>query len=290
MPSPLPRRLAEDIRELIASGRFEAGEHLATQPLAERFGVSRSPVREALRLLAQSRLLEQRANRGFFVRSPGSASRPPGAVAPAERSDAYHRFAEDWLEDRIGNEVTEQALRLRYRLTKAKVTAMLMRAMHEGWVERKPGYGWRLLPVAKTPEAFEQLYRFRLLIEPAALLEPGFRIDQGVLSEQRRIQEALLAAPIHSLTADRLVLNGSLFHEQLIRMTGNPFFLSALVQANRMRRLLEYRAKVDRERLESQCTEHLRIVKVLEAGNVIEASYLMRQHLLGALRRKSRRL
>ncbi len=285
-------RLADEIRELIRSGRVPLGAHLATQQLADQFGVSRSPVREALQLLADQKVLQREANRGFFVRSKRSApGKPAGGNAELpERSSAYRKFADDWLDNRIGEEVTEQFLRGRYRLTKAQVTDLLMRAVREGWVERKPGYGWRLLPVAKTPEAFEQIYRFRMLIEPAAMLEPGFRIDRPVLAEQRRIQEEMLTPGAASIPADRVVLNGSLFHEELIRMAGNPFFFRALEQANRMRRLLEYRAKVDRQRVRSQCSEHLQIIALLEKGDVMEASYLMRRHLSGALARKSPRV
>lgn len=65
---------------------------------------------------------------------------------------------------------------------------MLMPAAREGWAERKQGYGWRFLPVAKTPEALEQIYRLRMLIEPAAMLEPGFRLDRKILEQQRRLQ------------------------------------------------------------------------------------------------------
>jgi hypothetical protein len=36
-----------------------------------------------------------------------------------------------------------------------------------------------------------------------------------------------------------------------------------------------------------QCTDHLEILSLLEKGNVFDASYLMRQHLGGALARKS---
>ena len=54
-----------------------------------------------------------------------------------------------------------------------------------------------------------------------------------------------------------------------------------------MRRLMEYRAKIDRERLVEQCTEHLEILDQLESGDIIGASYQMRQHLSGALKRKS---
>jgi len=290
--SPLPLRIADEIRELIRSGRLPLGAHLGTQQLADQFGVSRSPIREALQLLEDERVLQRQANRGFFVRSSRTAAgRAAGRNGEMpERSSAYRQFADDWLDDRIGDEVTEQFLRDRYRLTKAQVTDLLMRAVREGWVERKPGYGWRLLPVAKTPEAFEQIYRFRMLIEPAAMLEPSFRIDRGALAEQRRIQEEMLTSGAAGMPAERVVLNGSLFHEEVIRMAGNPYFLRALEQANRMRRLLEYRAKVDRQRLRSQCTEHLQIVTLLEKGDVIEASYFMRRHLSGALARKSPRV
>ncbi|MFE0757001.1 GntR family transcriptional regulator [Inquilinus sp. NPDC058860] len=289
MPSsPLALRIAGEIRELIRSGRISVGDHLSTQRLADQFGVSRSPVREAMQVLADQLVLEQQTNRGFFVRPlPDASGETDDRVELPDEADEYQRLADDWLADRIQAEVTEQFLRDRYRLTKTQLTDLLMRAVREGWAERKPGYGWRFLPVAKTPEAFEQIYRFRMLIEPAAMLEPTFRIDRQVLAEQRRIQESMLASDIATLPAERLLHNGSLFHEEIIKLSGNPFFHRALVQANRMRRLLEYRARVDRQRLRVQCGEHLEILERLEQGDVVEASYLMRRHLGGALARKS---
>ncbi|MDQ0512940.1 GntR family transcriptional regulator [Ancylobacter amanitiformis] len=288
--SPLALRIADEIKEWIRGGRIPVGEHLSTQKLADQFGVSRSPVREALQVLAERGVLEQHANRGFFAKHLPQAT--PGALVDElaefpDGSDDYQRLADDWIADRVPAEVTEQFLRERYRLTKSQLTDLLMRAVREGWLERKPGYGWRFLPVAKTPEAFEQIYRFRMLIEPAAMLEPTFRLDRRILAEQRAIQEGMLSSDIATQPAERLLHNGSLFHEELIRMSGNPFFHQALVRVNRMRRLLEYRAQLDRSRLRAQCTEHLEIVVLLEQGEVFEASYLMRRHLGGALARKS---
>ena len=49
-------------------GRLAAGEHLVTQRLAERFGVSHTPVREALITLAGIGLVELLPNRGAKVR------------------------------------------------------------------------------------------------------------------------------------------------------------------------------------------------------------------------------
>ncbi|WAJ28850.1 hypothetical protein [Antarcticirhabdus aurantiaca] len=108
--------------------------------------------------------------------------------------------------------VSEQMLRERYVLTKAQISDILVRATREGWAERKQGYGWRLLPVAKTPKAFEQIYRFRMLIEPAAMLEPDFRVDPKIIAELRRIQERMLESDVERLPAERLLDNGSIFH------------------------------------------------------------------------------
>jgi DNA-binding GntR family transcriptional regulator len=287
----LTTRIANEITGLIRMGQIQPGEHLSTQKLADQFGVSRSPVREAMSSLAEQGVLELRSNRGFFACEPTSkkttSEAPQDNTHLLEASPEYQRLADDWLRDRIPAEVTEQLLRERYSLTKGQVTDILVRAVREGWAERKQGYGWRFLPVAKTPEAFEQIYRFRMLIEPAAMLEPTYRIDRKILAEQRRIQESMLDSDIARLPAEWLLNAGAVFHEELIKFSGNPFFHQALVRVNRMRRLLEYRAQVDRKRLHKQCSDHLEIIGLLERGEVIEASYRMRQHLGGALVSKS---
>ncbi|SCW50759.1 DNA-binding transcriptional regulator, GntR family [Rhizobium mongolense subsp. loessense] len=286
----LAQNIANEISLLITAGELEPGQPVRTQALADRFGVSRSPVREALVTLAEQGVLEQIENRGFFVKDGASelVVEPVSDEAkPFEIANEYQQLAEDWLKDRIPGEVTEMMLRERYDLTKAQLGDILMRAVREGWAERKQGYGWRFLPVAKTPEAFEQIYRFRMLIEPAAMLEPEFKLDRTIIEEQRRIQQRMLDTDIEKLPAERLLHNGALFHEELIKMSNNPFFHMSLVRVNRMRRLLEYRSRVDRSRTVRQCEEHLVILDLLERGEIVEASYAMRRHLGGALSKKS---
>lgn len=287
--SQLAQTIANEINLLITSGELAVGHHLKSQQLADRFGVSRSPVREAMDMLADQGLIEQKENRGFFVKEPPTAivERVQEDAEPFEIVNDYQRLAEDWLTDRIPMEVTEQMLRERYGLTKSQVNDVLMRASREGWAERKQGYGWRFLPVAKTPAAFEQIYRFRMLIEPAAMLEPEFQLDRRIIEEQRRIQTRMLETDIERLPAERLLHNGALFHEELIKMSNNPFFHISLVRVNRMRRLLEYRSRVDRSRTVRQCQEHLEILDLLERGEIVEASFVMRRHLGGALSKKS---
>lgn len=66
-----PTRLAEDLRcsleTEILSGLLLPGERLDESGLAKRFGVSRTPVREALLQLASSGLIEMRPRQGAVV-------------------------------------------------------------------------------------------------------------------------------------------------------------------------------------------------------------------------------
>jgi len=57
-----------DLRERILNGDLTAGERLTEIPLAERLGVSRTPVRHALTLLEAEGLLEPSGSRGYVVR------------------------------------------------------------------------------------------------------------------------------------------------------------------------------------------------------------------------------
>jgi DNA-binding GntR family transcriptional regulator len=62
-------KLAGDVADEILSGGFPPGMRLDEQMLAERFAVSRTPVREALRQLVATGLIEMRPRRGAVVAS-----------------------------------------------------------------------------------------------------------------------------------------------------------------------------------------------------------------------------
>lgn len=63
--------IAEELEELIFNGTFCDGDRLDEVRLAEQFGVSRTPLREAFQRLALSGLVELIPRRGAFVRQPG---------------------------------------------------------------------------------------------------------------------------------------------------------------------------------------------------------------------------
>lgn len=59
--------LSDQIEEIILTGELPAGSKLDEAGLARRFEVSRTPVREALRQLASSGLIDLIPNRGAFI-------------------------------------------------------------------------------------------------------------------------------------------------------------------------------------------------------------------------------
>jgi DNA-binding GntR family transcriptional regulator len=63
----LPEAAAERLRSLIIEGELAPGARLNERELSERLGVSRTPLREAFRMLAADGLLVQLPNRGAQV-------------------------------------------------------------------------------------------------------------------------------------------------------------------------------------------------------------------------------
>ena len=58
----------DTLRTMIASGQLAPGTRVVERQVAEQLGVSRVPVREALRVLEREGFVEERATRGMVVR------------------------------------------------------------------------------------------------------------------------------------------------------------------------------------------------------------------------------
>ncbi len=71
MKLPIADSIATTLEEAILKGDYSDGDKLDEIRLADEFNVSRTPIREAFRILASSGLIEQIPNRGVFVCQPG---------------------------------------------------------------------------------------------------------------------------------------------------------------------------------------------------------------------------
>ncbi|WP_321923891.1 GntR family transcriptional regulator [Burkholderia sp. BCC1998] len=289
----IDRSIATQIVELIKTEGLDAGTHLPAQMLADRLRVSRSPVNEALALLHEKGILTRERNRGFFVAKPvieplSDVVDELGLAEADVVTSVYFRIADDRLKGELPDEFSEQLIRTRYGLTNAQLTAVLGRIAQEGWAERKPGYGWQFSPMLTTPDSLLKSYRLRLALEPAALLEPGYRLEPKVLERCRDVERHLLAGGIETDTADQLHERGVRFHESLVEASGNSFFIDTIRRVNRVRRLLSYRSMQDRERYVEHAKQHLHVLELLERERNEEASEALRQHLLHTLDALSR--
>ena len=88
----LSERITQKLCEEIASGRLAPGTKLDEEVVARRFKVSRSPVRDALRHLAATHLVEYKPRRGFTVAAIDVAGLQDMFEASAELDSLCARF------------------------------------------------------------------------------------------------------------------------------------------------------------------------------------------------------
>ena len=74
----LSEQIIDAIRDAIVEGRFRPGDKIPEAELAEQLGVSRTPVREAFKLLEQQGLIEIRSKHGTYVASMNRAEAEDG--------------------------------------------------------------------------------------------------------------------------------------------------------------------------------------------------------------------
>jgi DNA-binding GntR family transcriptional regulator len=295
----LPEKLAQSILRYIDDNAIEPGEHLGEARLAGVLHVSRTPVRAALKRLADMDIVENRPNRGFFLKRPAA-----GTVLPDVNEDEeapYFRIAEDRLAGVLPDRVTESELLRRYALSRPRLGRLLRRMAQEGWIERLPGKGWRFLPVLSTEDGYVQMYQFRAVIEPAALRLPGYHLPAAVIDKLRRQQQSVLEHSAERYSPAVLFQLGAYFHEAIVSGAGNDLMTEAIRRANQLRRLMDYRYRAagsrardaartaarSAARIAAECSEHLHLLDMIEAGDLTAAASFLRDHLESALARKT---
>lgn len=72
-PRPLHNEVADRLRELITRGDLAPGQRINERLLTEQFGISRTPLREAIKMLSAEGLIKLLPNRGAVVTTVTSA-------------------------------------------------------------------------------------------------------------------------------------------------------------------------------------------------------------------------
>ena len=278
--SSLHVALAQRIARMIHEEGVPIGSRLNEKRLSELLGVSRTPVRSALGHLAELGFVERRMNHGFEL-----AALPPLPAAVVSETERLQddslmvQIAADRRLGKLAENVSETDLMEAYGLSRTAIKDVLSRLADVGAVERKLGYRWKFIDSAYDATVQAEAYRFRLLIEPSALLEPNFALPAGWAEDMIAQHKVFAEARWLKSSGVAFFEMNAAFHEGLAKASGNRFFHEALSRLNRRRRLNNYDWKHGRERVGVSCWEHIMILEALRAGDVGRASILMRQHL-----------
>ncbi|MBD0710298.1 MULTISPECIES: FadR/GntR family transcriptional regulator [unclassified Streptomyces] len=146
----------EQLRAQLAEGKWAVGDRIPTEhELAQQLDVGRNTVREAVRVLVHSGLLESRQGNGTFVRSTAD----PTAVLRGVR----HAGAPDVIELRIALETEAARLAATRRDTHdlLRLRAALTTLREEGDRHADADLAFHLAVVGATHNAaFVEVYRF----------------------------------------------------------------------------------------------------------------------------------
>ena len=186
-----PRALYEEVAELLRQRIFrrelEPGSWIDEMKIAEEYGISRTPLREALKVLAAEGLVTMKVRRGAYVTE----------VSEKDLSDVYHLLS--LLEsDAAGVVATqasaEQLCELQALHVELEAAAKPGRQDRERFFEINEQFHMRLLEIADNRwrnQMVADLRKVMKLNRQHSLLKAG-RIEES-LQEHRAIMAALQA-------------------------------------------------------------------------------------------------
>ncbi len=277
-------QLAQKVLQTAQRAGWEKGYHLTEARLSEMLGVSRSPARAALELLQQWGAVTKKPNHGFYLeRNANQLTDIDPDLPLTQDENLYIALINARLDGSIGNSITQAEVMTRFGSPRSVVDRAFSTMVEDGLLQQNAGRGWQFLPTFDSSRSWRDGYQLRLLLEPGGILLEQFCVDALKLAEIRSVHEGLLehlaqghrpASWICDLDAD--------FHELIASFTNNAFFVQAVQNQNRLRRLFELRGYENRMRITQWCHEHLVVIGCLEEGDKEAASRAMRSHLINA--------
>lgn len=289
--SKLQVELIKRTLDYIEENNFHAGQHITEAMLVSEFNISRSPVRIALQYLEEKGIVGSVPNQGFFLKQDATSLTKEALNLPdSDEDNLYVRIAKERGLGELPDAFTESDFIRRYAVNRGALIRVLQRLSHDGLVEREKGYGWRFSYPLHSDAIKLERYRFRMALEPAAIMTDTFKIDKKQLAASKAEHGRILN---EANNTEQNIVQGegskvinifemnSRFHEMLTSFSGNRYFLEAMKHQNKIRTLEEYKHldKPDLARVKQSCTEHLEIITALEGGDREWAAQLLLRHI-----------
>jgi DNA-binding GntR family transcriptional regulator len=186
-PRALYEEVAEQMRQRIFRRELEPGSWIDELKIAEEFGISRTPLREALKVLATEGLVTMKVRRGAYVTE----------VSRQDLADVYHLLSllESDAAAVVATQATDAELKELQALHKAlEAAAKPGKANTEEFFAVNERFHMRLLQIANNrwrDQMVADLRKVMKLNRHNSLLKTG-RIEDS-LAEHQAIMAALLA-------------------------------------------------------------------------------------------------
>jgi DNA-binding GntR family transcriptional regulator len=192
-PRALYEEVAELLRQRIFNRELAPGSWIDELKLAEEYGISRTPLREALKVLATEGLVTMKVRRGAYVTE----------VSERDLADVYHLLA--LLESDAAGVVAAQATPSQLKELQGLHNELEKAAGNrERFFEVNEAFHMRLLEIANNrwrDQMVADLRKVMKLNRHNSLLKSG-RIEES-LAEHRAIMQALAARDADA-TAQRM--------------------------------------------------------------------------------------
>ena len=187
-PRALYQEVAELLRERIFSHELSPGSWIDELKLAEEYGISRTPLREALKVLATEGLVTMKVRRGAYVTE----------VSDTDLSDVYHLLA--LLESDAAGVVAEKATQVQLKELQ-DLHDQLEKSLgnRERFFEINEAFHMRLLEIASNrwrDQMVADLRKVLKLNRHNSLLKSG-RTEES-LAEHRAVMQALAARDVNA--------------------------------------------------------------------------------------------
>jgi DNA-binding GntR family transcriptional regulator len=272
----------------IEEGTLAPGSRLLESHVAEDFGISRAPARQALVQLALDGLAARAEGHGYVVRGPTKKPRSattegvePVRLTPAPSWARIYAEVESAIASRtaIGHwRLVESELAKFYGVSRTVARDVMARLHLRGVIKKDTKSRW--YAPALTPDYVAELYQMRWLLEPVALADALERTPSGLVTRLRmRLQEALsrpadLDGPALDALEDDL-------HMRLLGHCANRTLMDALSLYHSLliAHSILYARAPHLYPVEPFLAEHLAVIERAESGDVAAAAQALEYHL-----------
>lgn len=263
--------ICDDLRARIRAGQ-EPPAPLTLQELSTHYGVSLTPVRQAIERLVDEKILQRNANRRLAVRSrrKSNSKRKARLPEPPPADEPYRQIARRVIEMSLAGDeefLREEKTADEYGVSRAVIRRVFSRLEGEGLINHLPRRGWQVHPFRQDDlDAFTQI---RAALEREALSLAWPRIDAD------RIRE-MLEANRPADGDDRL--DNSL-HAYLIETADNHYIRDFFERHGRYYALLFEWEALDASASANAARQHREILQAVLDTDLPEATRLLDEHI-----------